>query len=182
MRIRKLFTLSVVSIILFGCTFPQKTDSKQLQNIIDFYQLDVNDRREIECLTDNIHFEAGAESQQGKIAVAFVTMNRVNHPKYPSSVCDVIKQRDKKTCQFSWVCQKKTTAKKMLTNGHEEKYNYMRDLAMYVYLNYQKLHDPTKGAIFYHANYVNPNWKKVRKTVTIGKHIFYKTKPEVKDI
>ena len=42
-----------------------------------------------------------------------------------------------------------------------------------VYANYEKMHDMTQGALFYHADYVNPRWKLERTTV-IGRHIFYK--------
>lgn len=178
MRLRKLITLSVVSLFLMGFTFPSSTDSKTLNISVSFNQLDRQVKKEIECLTDNIHFEAGNEPDLGKVAVAFVTMNRVNNKNYPNKVCDVIKQKDKNVCQFSWVCQKKTTAKNVLTLSQERYYNYIRELAMLVYLNHHQMHDPTKGAIFYHANYVNPKWKSVKKTTTIGRHIFYKPKKE----
>jgi spore germination cell wall hydrolase CwlJ-like protein len=42
-----------------------------------------------------------------------------------------------------------------------------------MYANYEKMHDLTKGALFYHADYVNPRWK-LEKTAVIGRHIFYK--------
>jgi len=53
---------------------------------------------EIKCLADNIYFEALTESDAGKIAVANVTMNRVKHPAFPNSVCDVVWEPK----QFSW--------------------------------------------------------------------------------
>ena len=45
-----------------------------------------------DCLAQNIYFEARSESQAGMIAVAQVTMNRVKHPRYPNTVCEVVKQ------------------------------------------------------------------------------------------
>jgi hypothetical protein len=51
-------------------------------------------------------------------------------------------------------------------------YNDIKDLAVYVYMNYEVMKDNTMGALYYHANYVNPNWK-LKKTVVIGNHIFY---------
>lgn len=182
MRLRKLFILSVASLLLMGFTFSSPTDSKVIKPKIYFSQLDKSVKKEIECLIDNIHYEAAGESHTGKIAVAFVTMNRVNSGKYPSRVCDVIYQRDSRVCQFSWVCQNKTTVKNVLTLSHEMYYNYIRDLAISVYFYHDQMQDPTKGAIFYHADYVSPNWKKVKKTVTIGRHIFYKSKNDMRDI
>ena len=64
---------------------------------------------ELECMTKNIYFEAAVESTAGKLAVAQVTMYRVNSERYPNTVCKVITQgkhykngfpvRDR--CQFS---------------------------------------------------------------------------------
>ena len=34
-----------------------------------------------------------------------------------------------------------------------------------------------KGALYYHADYVNPRWK-LDKTTIIGRHIFYKPKED----
>ena len=51
-------------------------------------------------------------------------------------------------------------------------YNEIRQLATHIVLNYHKLEDMTKGATFYHADYVNPRWKHT-KVEQIGRHIFY---------
>lgn len=178
MRIRKMFTLSVVFASLFliqpttdiGAT-PRSLKTKS------FETLDKNTKRQIECLTDNIFFEAGAESHSGKIAVAFVTMNRAKSDLYPKDVCDVVKQKIGKTCQFSWVCSKKTTSKKVLTIEDFMMYTYLRSIAIDVFFHHEKLLDPSRGALFYHADYVKPNWKMpIKKTTKIGKHIFYKMK------
>jgi spore germination cell wall hydrolase CwlJ-like protein len=37
------------------------------------------------------------------------------------------------------------------------------------------IEDTTNGATHYHADYVNPTWADIRKkTVIIGRHIFYR--------
>ncbi len=54
------------------------------------------------CLTQNIYHEARGETDGGKIAVGFVTLNRVLNPDFPSSICEVVHQ----DCQFSWRCDK----------------------------------------------------------------------------
>ncbi len=53
---------------------------------------------EVFCLAQNIYFEASVEHRVGKSAVAHVTLNRVDSPRYPDSVCEVVWQ-DR---QFSW--------------------------------------------------------------------------------
>jgi spore germination cell wall hydrolase CwlJ-like protein len=40
-------------------------------------------------------------------------------------------------------------------------------------MNYGNIDDVTKGATYYHADYVNPGWN-LPKTTKIGRHIFYK--------
>lgn len=54
------------------------------------------------CLTQNIYHESRGEEIAGKIAVGFVTLNRVANPEFPSSICEVVHQ----DCQFSWRCDK----------------------------------------------------------------------------
>ena len=62
--------------------------------------------KQLKCLADNIYFEAGYESFEGKVAVAQVTLNRANHPNWSSDVCKVVYQKnviyEKVVCQFSW--------------------------------------------------------------------------------
>jgi spore germination cell wall hydrolase CwlJ-like protein len=49
-------------------------------------------------------------------------------------------------------------------------------VALHTYLNYEKIEDVTKGALFFHTKEVKPEWKNVRVTTVIGNHIFYKRK------
>ena len=41
-------------------------------------------------MAKNIFFEAAIESTAGKLAVAHVTLNRVDSKHFPSSVCEVV--------------------------------------------------------------------------------------------
>ena len=61
--------------------------------------------RQLDCLAINIYREAGYEPFEGKVAVAQVTMNRVEDPQFPNDVCSVVYQKSttvKTVCQFSW--------------------------------------------------------------------------------
>ena len=82
-----------------------------------------------------------------------------------------MKQKVNSTCQFSWFCSPATTKAK-------EVYEQARNVAIHVYVNYEKLDDITGGALFYHADYVKPRWK-LEKTAVIGRHIFYKDKDRI---
>jgi len=137
-------------------------------NVPEYNDLTDHDKNEIDCLTQNIYREAGIEKEDGMIAVALVTMNRVKAPGFPNTVCKVVQQKKKKTCQFSWACMKK------LPNIDEQIYSYSRSLAIRVFFNHETIEDTTQGALFYHANYVRPRWTSLEVTTTIGRHIFYK--------
>ena len=63
-------------------------------------------RQEVECLAENIYFESAMEPKEGKLAVAFVTMNRLKSGKFADSICGVVKQKVGNTYQFSWVGEK----------------------------------------------------------------------------
>ena len=56
------------------------------------------DKEQHKCLAMNIYHEARSESMQGQIAVAQVTLNRVEHDKWPSTICEVVYEPK----QFSW--------------------------------------------------------------------------------
>ena len=50
------------------------------------------DRQEIQCLADNMYWEARNQATKGMIAVGYVTMNRVADDRYPFTVCEVVEQ------------------------------------------------------------------------------------------
>jgi spore germination cell wall hydrolase CwlJ-like protein len=121
------------------------------------------------CLAKNIYYEAGGESAKGKAAVAHVTLNRKNSQLFPNSICNVVKQRSRSVCQFSWVCMRKSPPKQHTETWRESLRIANQTLAGHI-------SDPTHGALFFHAVYVKPSWsRKFRKTIRIGNHIFYKT-------
>ena len=132
---------------------------------------------ELECMSKNIYFEAALESTAGKLAVAQVTMNRVNSARYPNTVCKVVYQGRhyksglpvKNRCQFSWYCDGKLDVPHSGAMWRDS-----NDIAMYV-LTTPSLIDITDGATHYHADYISsPRWADPkRKTVEIDTHIFY---------
>lgn len=127
--------------------------------------------RQLECLARNIYHEAGNEPFEGKVAVAQVTLNRVESGKFPNDVCKVIYQKniiyEKVVCQFSWYCDRAALVKPV----HKETYEQSMEAAKKVLLEGFRL-PGIKDALFYHADYVNPGWKKER-VAKIGRHIFY---------
>jgi spore germination cell wall hydrolase CwlJ-like protein len=49
--------------------------------------------KDVECMANNIFYEAGSEPIEGKIAVGVVTLNRAQDGRFGRSVCDVVKAR-----------------------------------------------------------------------------------------
>ena len=132
------------------------------------------------CLATAIYFEARGEPTVGQIAVGQVIMTRVADYRYPSTVCEVVKEGyyyswntsipipDK--CQFSFYCDGKPE-----TIEDEQAYLWAEEIAsglLYGELNHIDL---TEGSTHYHADYVYPAWREQKtKMITIGNHIFYK--------
>jgi spore germination cell wall hydrolase CwlJ-like protein len=142
---------------------------------VDYQNLTEATRRQVTCLAENIYFEAGHEPDKGKQAVAFVTINRVQ-AGYSKDICGVVHQKTGETCQFSWLCDKKITDKR-LTIRDTILYNEIRELAIDMILNRELKEDVTEGATYYHADYVNPHWN-LEKVKQIGRHIFYRSRKD----
>jgi len=130
-----------------------------------------------DCLVANIFFEARGEPKAGMQAVAAVTMNRVASSKYPNDVCKVVFQPK----QFSWTHQQ--------TKGNIQKVMkgdvlHLNDSDFEAYLLAVRvahaalkgqLKNKLKGALWYHAHYVNPKWnRKMLLQAKVGNHLFYK--------
>lgn len=166
------FLLPVITVVVatLMIAFTSMLSAPVTPHLLDikFYSLNKSARKQVNCLAENMYFESANEPDLGKMAVAFVTINRTRHKDFPSTVCDVVTQKTKSTCQFSWFCLVKNKDKK-----DDELYAKILDMASFVYVNYDKIEDPTLGALYYHANYVNPKWKNLSQSTTIGKHIFY---------
>jgi spore germination cell wall hydrolase CwlJ-like protein len=166
--------LIIFTFTLLSLNFLQTTTKSYAQKIISV-NVGPEFDRELNCLAQNIYYEAGTESYEGKLAVAQVTINRTNSGKFPESVCGVVKQKSvingALVCQFSWVC-----------NGMNAviRNKYQWDEALVVArkaLTEPIAHDTLYkvNALYYHANYVHPGWNLI-KVAIIGNHIFYKEK------
>jgi len=133
--------------------------------------------RELKCMTRNVYYEAGSEPIEGKIAVAQVTLNRVKDGRFGASICSVVNSKsvvfNKVLCQFSWLCDGSESRAKVNKDVWEES----EAAAKKVLLENFKL-PSLESALYFHADYVNPQWKGMEKVAKIGHHIFYKTKSE----
>ena len=132
------------------------------------------------CLAKNIYFESGNQPLAGKVAVAHVTLNRVKNFQFPNTICSVVYQaqwklnwKGKKVprrnrCQFSWFCDGKP-------DKPTDSETWMESTKIAEQVLNNKFPDITEKSLWYHADYVQPNWSNyLNKTVQIEDHIFYK--------
>jgi spore germination cell wall hydrolase CwlJ-like protein len=117
---------------------------------------------ELACLAEAVYFEAG-HTAEGKRAVAHVVVNRARDPRFPGSVCAVVRDG----CQFSYRCERKS-----LTLSDADRRAAARRAAETALSGAS---DPTGGALFFHSARVAPGWFGTRKRVgEFGGNIFYR--------
>ena len=130
--------------------------------------------RQLDCLTRNIYWEAGSEPFEGKVAVAQVTINRVESGRFAPDICGVVYQKnivyDKVICQFSWFCDGSSKIRPIYPAHWKES----EEVAKKVLLEGFRL-PSIKNALYFHADYVNPRWGKPQ-VAKFGRHIFYAEK------
>jgi spore germination cell wall hydrolase CwlJ-like protein len=123
------------------------------------------------CLTAAIYYEAANEPDEGQRAVAQVVLNRVRHPAWPDTVCDVVYQgteRPGTLCQFTFGCDGAMARAPSLAGWVRARRVAQAALAGYV-------HAPAGLATHYHTLAVSPSWGKSLTPVGIyGAHIFYR--------
>ena len=168
---RFIFNTPVVIIMmvlsLFFYPYEKKTDEIVK---VEYRDLEKNQQKQVDCLAQNIYHEARSESETGQQAVAFVTINRTQDRRFPKDICAVVKQKNSSVCQFSWSCAQ------VNTDRTSDSFKEALQTALYVYTNYERIYDVTRGALFYHADYIKPGWKNLEPTAKIGRHIFYNYK------
>lgn len=172
-NIKKYKSLLITLGILVSC-YTAPTISAEIITVTTQKQVSDSMLKQIDCLAKNIYYEAGSESYEGKLAVAQVTLNRVNSGKFPTDICSVVYQKTvdqnlRTICQFSWTCMVKELVNK---NKYVWEESYMiakRALTEAV------LHDTIaeSNALYFHAVYINPGWSKTKVVKQIGNHIFY---------
>ena len=170
-----LMTLLVATAIVLTVTNIKFDDlkSRKMSQPYEFVSLKER-QRQLKCMADNIYWEAASEPAEGKIAVAQIVMNRIESSDFPDDPCRVIYQKnifyERVVCQFSWYCEGNYKTRAI----HHEQYQESYEAAKMVLLEGFRL-PGLKDALYYHADYVNPRWNKI-KVAKIGRHIFYKPK------
>jgi N-acetylmuramoyl-L-alanine amidase len=126
------------------------------------------DPAEQACLAEAIYFEAGSTGEVGRRAVGEVILNRASDPRFPHSVCGVVKQTYNGSCQFSYRC-----------DGIPDTYRSAEVKAasenMATSLLASRGDDITNGALFFHAAWAAPGWfGTLDERGQFGGNIFYR--------
>ena len=127
-------------------------------------------KRAVDCLTSAVYYEAGFQSDQERRAVAQVVLNRVRHPAYPASVCEVVYEGSARRtgCQFTFTCDGSEARSPQRWAWDEARQIAQAALSGAV--------EPSVGmATHYHAEYVVPKWAfNLTKIKRVGMHYFYR--------
>ncbi|ESQ79696.1 hypothetical protein AEYBE204_07585 [Asticcacaulis sp. YBE204] len=124
---------------------------------------------DLDCLTQAVYYEARGETDAGQRAVAQVILNRVRHPGYPKTICNVVYQGAVKRtgCQFSFTCNG------IMANRVEGwAWKRARGVAEDALDGY--VMKSVGGSTHFHVLSVSPDWApRMDRTATIGSHVFY---------
>ena len=142
----------------------EKTLSRSLPDLVSDYMHLAPEDAEHECLAGAVYFEAKGEPLEGQLAVADVVLNRARSGKYPPTICGVVTQKS----QFSFVRRGRIPPISRNSDA------WRRAVAV-AQIAQEELADGGVGsAMFFHARYVAPNWRRLTRVASIGNHIFYK--------
>ena len=171
-RLKKLFKLHILPISVMLLMFLISCEARgEGYNNSYFHSCEYPDRQtELTSLACNVYFEGRGESRAGMNSIAFVTINRAEHERFPQSITDVVYQ----PYAFSWTRDGKSDRVydlKAWTNSLH--------IASYVLgisdLDYKYV-DITDGSLYYHATSIKPDWAcSKNKVLTIDNHVFYHT-------
>ena len=122
---------------------------------------------ELLCLAAAIFFEARGEPHTGQELVAEVVMNRVEHERFPDTVCDVVYEHK----QFSFTHDGLSDDPKEYTAPEDVRMAGKSLILAQDYLDGYRL---GSTSTHYHTTYVAPFWKDDFKVDGLfGDHIFY---------
>ncbi|HXV81030.1 MAG TPA: cell wall hydrolase [Candidatus Binatia bacterium] len=124
---------------------------------------------DLRCLALTVYWEARAGGREAMEAVAWVVLNRRKNPDFPDTICKVVREGgENPPCQFSYWCDGEPDTPK-----NHDVWKLAREVAAQMLENPPS--DPTGGALFFHSVELASPWTKERKrTVEIGRHIFYR--------
>ena len=142
---------------------PAQITADSLAELVSETQRPVDLDPELRCLAGAVYFESRGESLVGQLAVAHVVINRAQSGRFPKSLCGVVHQKS----QFSFVRGGRMPAPR------ESSVQWSNAVAIAQIARDGSWKNHAPGALFFHARYVSPGWRKTR-IAQIDNHIFYR--------
>jgi spore germination cell wall hydrolase CwlJ-like protein len=173
---------------------------ERLDNLVDVIMspiVDINiSSKDRDCLAKNIYYEAGSEPEEGKVAVAMVTINRVRDGRFGKTVCSVVDQRtvriktievsEEKMVQTGYFGRpEKQTVKSVVTQNSEvcqfswrcmfvtkpkdadARWEASQEVAERLLKgDYTTWQGKYREALYFHATAVRPSWAKSKQPVS----------------
>lgn len=110
------------------------------------------------CLAEIIYSEAGNQSFEGKVAVAYIVFNRKLDNRFPKDCCSVISQPR----QFTKIIYKRKNKRAHVESILAAKSFYL-------------VEDPTKKGLYFHEVKKGRDWKRKKyHSIKIQNHLFYR--------
>jgi len=121
------------------------------------------------CLALNVYHEARNQPWEGQLAVAHVTLNRLDLKRF-RTVCDVV-FRDG---YFSWTKDSQKVSQWPADKGAWEMAQRAARSALV-----DPAADPVKGSTYFHAASIAPDWAPhMVRVAQIGDHVFYRNRTQ----
>jgi spore germination cell wall hydrolase CwlJ-like protein len=178
-----------------------KTQAQErLDNLVDVIMSPIVDititSKDVDCLAKNIYYEAATEPEEGKVAVAMVTINRVRDGRFGKSICSVVDQRtvrvksievtETKMVQTGMFGQPKAVQQKAMVvqnvsicqfswrcmfvrkpKDSDDRWEESQRVAQDLLKgNYADWQGKYSTALYFHATNVRPSWASTKQYVT----------------
>jgi spore germination cell wall hydrolase CwlJ-like protein len=138
-------------------------DADSLQELVSQQAVSDDLSSEMRCLAGAIYFEARGETLEGQLAVGRVIVNRAKSGRFPTSYCGVVYQPS----QFSFIRGRSMPSVREGSAGWHEAVAVAQIAAEGSWKS------RAKGALFFHAARVSPNWRLTR-LAQVDNHVFYR--------
>ncbi len=132
---------------------------------------ETNFMRARDCLASAIYYEAGAETLEGRQAVAQVVINRMRHPAFPKTICGVVYQGQERStgCQFSFTCDGSIVRRQPSPEAWESARKIAKSMLS------GTVYKPVGYATHYHTDWVLPAWSaRLDKVWVQSTHLFFR--------
>jgi hypothetical protein len=154
----------------YNATIPFSTAPNPAARPFHLFGKPEDQARALDCLAAAEVYEAGDDTV-GERAVAQVVLNRVRHPAFPKSVCEVVFQGSERStgCQFTFSCDGALTR----WTPRPDAWQRARDVARLALSG--AVYRPVGHATHYHTDWVVPYWSaSLDKITAVGSHLFFR--------